>query len=49
MQTAVELAQTLSVSEACKVVDVTRSNFYRSQQPENTSIAALRAPHPNAL
>lgn len=42
MQTAVELAQTLSVSQACAVVDVTRSSFYRSRQPENTSIAAPR-------
>ena len=49
MQTAVELAQTLPVSQACAVVDVTRSSFYRSRQPENTRIAAPRPAPKRAL
>lgn len=49
MQTAVELTQTLPVSQACAVLDISRSSFYRSQQPENTSIAAPRATPKRAL
>jgi len=49
MQTVTELAQTLPVSQACAVLDVSRSSFYRSRQPENTSIAAPRPTPKRAL
>lgn len=49
MQTAVELSQTLPVSQTCAVLDISRSSFYRNQQPGNTRLAVPRPTPKRAL